>query len=416
MNIFNLNRDKILYFFLLFLEKASVLVFHFYFINKIAQEFYGVFSQSNYVSGILSNILLFGVAIPFVINSSSKNKHQNELFSFFKNLSLIVSIILIIFIITFGDFFSDLIFGDSKYKIYLFVLGFLIISDIVSEYFNLFNRIRSKLITHSKFIFFRSLVKIISLIIPYIIFEDFLLAYLISSISYILFVLFYSKKSIGVISFNSINLKYLTKTSVKSLFKDGMNFLTLFLFNTFSTLLINLILVNQFDVETLAIYSFNMMLASIPISVLSYITFYSLTDFSNNYNVDKNMSNKIIIKDAGFSLLTFTLSFILIYFLYDYIFLTLLNDSYANRNLFIIIFIANLIYMINNFIQFPILSEKKYFILISIIGLSIILNLSYLYFNINSISILTPVIGLLIANFTTLFFLLFYKLFLKYAK
>ena len=185
------------------------------------------------------------------------------------------------------------------------------------------------------------------------------MAYLISSISYILFVLFYSKKSIGVISFNSINLKYLTKTSVKSLFKDGMNFLTLFLFNTFSTLLINLILVNQFDVETLAIYSFNMMLASIPISVLSYITFYSLTDFSNNYNVDKNMSNKIIIKDAGFSLLTFTLSFILIYFLYDYIFLTLLNDSYANRNLFIIIFIANLIYMINNFIQFPILSEKN---------------------------------------------------------
>ena len=294
MNIFNLNKNKILYFFLLFLEKASVLVFHFYFINKIAQEFYGVFSQSNYISGILSNILLFGVAIPFVINSSSKNKHQNELFSFFKNLSLIVSIILIIFIIAFGDFFSDLIFGDSKYKIYLFVLGFLIISDIVSEYFNLFNRIRSKLITHSKFIFFRSLVKIISLIIPYIIFEDFLLAYLISSISYILFVLFYSKKSIGVISFNSINLKYLTKTSVKSLFKDGMNFLTLFLFNTFSTLLINLILVNQFDVETLAIYSFNMMLASIPISVLSYITFYSLTDFSNSYNVDKNMSKKIM--------------------------------------------------------------------------------------------------------------------------
>ena len=78
MNIFNLNRDKILYFFLLFLEKASVLVFHFYFINKIAQEFYGIFSQSNYISGILSNILLFGVAIPFVINSSSKNNYQDE--------------------------------------------------------------------------------------------------------------------------------------------------------------------------------------------------------------------------------------------------------------------------------------------------------------------------------------------------
>ena len=416
MNIYNLKRDKILYFFLLFLEKAFVLVFHFYFINKIAQEFYGVFSQSNYISGIVSNILLFGVAIPFVINSASRNKHQDELLRFFKNFSLFVSFILIILGLIFGNFFSDLIFGDSSYKVYLFVLGLLIVSDIISEYFNLFNRIRSNLITHSKFIFFRSLVKIIFLIIPYVIFHDFLLAYLISSISYILFVIVFSRKSIGTISFNFINLSYFKNISVKNLFRDGTNFLTLFLLNTFSTLLINLILVNQFNVETLAIYSFNMMLASVPISILSYITFYSLTDFSNSYNIDKKMSNKIIIKDAGFSLITFIIAFSVIYFSYDYIFSKLLNDNYANRNLFIIIFIANLIYMINNFIQFPILSEKKYFVIILIIGISIILNISYLYLNIDGITLLTPVIGLLIANFTTLFFLTIYKVSLKYVK
>ena len=416
MNIINLNREKILYFFLLSLEKASVLIFHLYFINKIAQEFYGIFSQTNYISGIISNILLFGVAIPFVINSSSKNKYQDELFVFFRNLSLLISFIVITVLIILGNFFSDLIFGDSQYKIYLFVLGLYIISDIISEYFNLYNRIRSNLITHSKFILFRSLVKIASLIIPYIIYDDFVLAYFISSISYILFIILFSRKSTGIISFSFFSLSYFNSKPVKNLFRDGTNFLSLFLLNTFSTLLINLILVNQFNVETLAVYSFNMMLASVPISILSYITFYSLTDFSNSYNIDKKMSNKIIIKDAGFSLITFVIAFLMIYLSYDYIFSTLLNNSYANRNLFIIIFIANLIYMINNFIQFPILSEKKYFILISIIGLSIILNLSYLYFNINSISILTPVIGLLIANFTTLFFLLFYKLFLKYAK
>lgn len=416
MNIYNLNRDKILYFFLLFLEKASVLVFHFYFINTIAQEFYGIFSQSNYISGLVSNILLFGVAIPFVINSASRNKNQDELIRFFKNLSLFVSFILIVLGLIFGNFFSDLIFGDSSYKVYLFVLGLLIVSDIISEYFNLFNRIRSNLITHSKFIFFRSLVRIIFLIIPYVIFEDFLLAYLISSISYILFVIVFSRKAIGIISFNFMHLSYFKNRSVKNLFRDGTNFLTLFLLNTFSTLLINLILVNQFNVETLAIYSFNMMLASIPISILSYITFYSLTDFSNSYNIDKKMSNKIIIKDAGFSLITFIIAFSVIYFSYDYIFSKLLNDNYANRNLFIIIFIANLIYMINNFIQFPILSEKKYFVIILIIAISIILNISYLYLNINSITLLTPVIGLLIANFTTLFFLTIYKVSLKYVK
>ena len=128
------------------------------------------------------------------------------------------------------------------------------------------------------------------------------------------------------------------------------------------------------------------------------------------------MSNKIIIKDAGFSLITFIIVFSVIYFSYDYIFSKLLNDNYANRNLFIIIFIANLIYMINNFIQFPILSEKKYFVIILIIAISIILNISYLYLNINSITLLTPVIGLLIANFTTLFFLTIYKVSLKYVK
>ena len=85
--------------------------------------------------------------------------------------------------------------------------------------------------------------------------------------------------------------------------------MTLFLLNTFSTLLINLILVNQFDVETLAVYSFNMMLASVPISILSYITFYSLTDFSNNYNIDKNMSNKIIINSKKDLLIIIIYSF-----------------------------------------------------------------------------------------------------------
>ena len=199
---------------------------------------------------------MFGVAIPFVINSSSKNKYQDELFVFFRNLSLLISFIVITVLIILGNFFSDLIFGDSQYKIYLFVLGLYIISDIISEYFNLYNRIRSNLITHSKFILFRSLVKIASLIIPYIIYDDFVLAYFISSISYILFIILFSRKSTGIISFSFFSLSYFNSKPVKNLFRDGTNFLSLFLLNTFSTLLINLILVNQFNVETLAVYSF----------------------------------------------------------------------------------------------------------------------------------------------------------------
>ena len=192
---------------------------------------------------------MFGVAIPFVINSSSKNKYQDELFVFFRNLSLLISFIVITVLIILGNFFSDLIFGDSQYKIYLFVLGLYIISDIISEYFNLYNRIRSNLITHSKFILFRSLVKIASLIIPYIIYDDFVLAYFISSISYILFIILFSRKSQNNIF--QFFQSFMLIVNPSRITGDGTNFLSLFLLNTFSTLLINLILVNQFNVETL---------------------------------------------------------------------------------------------------------------------------------------------------------------------
>ena len=45
------------------------------------------------------------------------------------------------------------------------------------------------------------------------------------------------------------------------------------------------------------------------------------------------MSNKIIIKDAGFSLITFVIAFLMIYLSYDYIF-PLLNNSYANKSIY----------------------------------------------------------------------------------
>ena len=62
--------------------------------------------------------------------------------------------------------------------------------------------------------------------------------------------------------------------------------------------------------------------------------------------------------------------------------------------------------MINNFLQFPLLSKKKYSQLIFITGVSLFLNISYIYFIAIDFSIITPVVGFFIANIFTMILLL----------
>ena len=106
---------------------------------------------------------------------------------------------------------------------------------------------------------------------------------------------------------------------IKTLFNEGMRFIILYIIVTTSSLLINLLVVNQFNIETLAIYSFNFMLASIPITILQYITFYSLPDFSKRYSESGQIRESNFFKDIIFTLFLFVIFFIAVYFLYDLI-------------------------------------------------------------------------------------------------
>ena len=169
MKLFSLDKSKIIYFLYLFIEKVTVLIFHFYFINKISKEFYGIFSQTNYISGLLSNILMFGIAIPFVIIAPSLGITQDRLLKFFRNFSICIALILLFALFISANQVSNLIYGGYEYKSYLLVLSLYIVADLISEYYNLYNRINSKIISHSKFIFFRSLIRISSLVLPFII-------------------------------------------------------------------------------------------------------------------------------------------------------------------------------------------------------------------------------------------------------
>ena len=147
------------------------------------------------------------------------------------------------------------------------------------------------------------------------------------------------------------------------------------------------------------------MLASAPITVLGYITFYSLPDFSKKTIISENIMSSNLFKDIFLTSILFLIFFVVIFFAYDLI-VTLINEFYRDKTLFSIIFISNFIFMINNFCQFPLISKRKYLSLIIIIFTSLSLNLIYLFVINDNFTMLTPVYGFLIANVSTFILLI----------
>ena len=139
-------------------------------------------------------------------------------------------------------------------------------------------------------------------------------------------------------------------------------------------------------------------------------------DFSKKFFSNKSEGRVSLIKDVVFSILIFFLIFFVIYFTYDIIFFNFINPEYSNKNLFILVFFSNTLLMINNFIQFPLLSENKYNSVLGIVSFSLIVNVIFLFLNSESITIFTPVIGLLIANSLMLVLLFFFNFNLKNVK
>ena len=216
-----------------------------------------------------------------------------------------------------------------------------IVADIFSEYIIVKHRVEAQLKYHSNFILIRTVIKISVLLIIFYLTNNFFIAFLISSLSYLLLTL--------IISFVYFDLRPSTYYSllnknidqIKSLFNEGFQFLIIYLILTTSSILINILIVNKFDISTLAIYNFNFMLASAPITILGYITFYALPDFSKLTSNSDDIMSSNILKDLLFSSVIFLIFFVGIYFLYDLI-ISIINEFYADKFLFSLIFISNL--------------------------------------------------------------------------
>ena len=358
-SLLNIEKSKIIYFSVLITEKLIVLLFHFFVVNYLSIDSYGIFNQTNFISAVLQNILMFGVAIPFIVAVSKDNRLEKFFYNFFLPTSLIVSVLIFFTIIVFGEYFTNIIFGDPAFKNYLLILLIVIVADIFSEYIIVKHRVEAQLKYHSNFILIRTVIKISVLLIIFYLTNNFFIAFLISSLSYLLLTL--------IISFVYFDLRPSTYYSllnknidqIKSLFNEGFQFLIIYLILTTSSILINILIVNKFDISTLAIYNFNFMLASAPITILGYITFYALPDFSKLTSNSDDIMSSNILKDLLFSSVIFLIFFVGIYFLYDLI-ISIINEFYADKFLFSLIFISNFVFMVNNYFQFPLLSNKKY--------------------------------------------------------
>ena len=404
-SLLNLEKRKIIYFSVLITEKLFVLSFHFFVVNYLSSESYGIFNQTNFISAFFQNILMFGVAIPFIVEVSKDYRLEKIFYNFFLPSSLIVSVLIFLIIIVFGEYFTIIIFGDPIFKNYLLILLIVIAADIFSEYIIVKHRVEDKLKYHSNFILFRTVIKISVLLMIFYLTDNFFLAFLISSISYLLLTLIISYLYFDLRPSNYYNLYQKNVYKIKSLFYEGFQFLIIYIIMTTSSILINLLIVKNFDISTLAIYNFNFMLASAPITILGYITFYALPDFSRLTSNSDDIMSSNIFKDLLFSSIIFLIFFVAIFSIYDII-ISLINEFYADRFLFSLIFISNFVFMINNYLQFPLLSKKKYNNLIFITLISLSFNLVYLFFINKNFTILTPIYGFLIANIIAFILLL----------
>ena len=166
-SLLNIEKSKIIYFSVLITEKLIVLLFHFFVVNYLSSDSYGIFNQTNFISAVLQNILMFGVAIPFIVAVSKDNRLEKFFYNFFLPTSLIVSVLIFFTIIVFGEYFTNIIFGDPAFKNYLLILLIVIVADIFSEYIIVKHRV-SQLKYHSNFILIRTVIKISVLLIIFI--------------------------------------------------------------------------------------------------------------------------------------------------------------------------------------------------------------------------------------------------------
>lgn len=409
-NLFRLDKVKIFYFSILFLEKIFLTLFHIYFINYFDRDLYGLFNQLNFLSGFLVNLSFLGTLVPIVIFSKQKkNFDYDSILNAIQFIFIVIVILIGIIILIFNQYFTNYFFGDNNYVNYIFLLMLITVLDLFSEIFIQKTRIEDNLLKYSKFILLRTTIRLLVLVIVYKVTGSFFISILVSIVSYFLLVAQKVKISLpSALPFYKKNFSI-----IKGFLKQGFYFLLIYIFTAGNLLIINTILASKFKLESLAIYNFNNTFASFPLTFTSYIIFYSLPQFADS-NRNNHKKIKKYLKDIFFALSILLFSYLVLRIFYEDIIKLISNDSnYQNLYLFDLISIANILIMINSFIQFPLLNEHKYGKITLIQFIGVLFTVCSLLIS-ETLYIETPIYFVLISNFLMLIlYLIFSTLYAK---
>ena len=395
------------YFILLGIDKIINIIYTIYIVKLLTESEYGIYGFTISFSSYASNILLLGIGTPIVVIIGKSEYLKNNLESILVKLlsfSFVLYLILTILIFFYSNSLSELFYDDIKNKIFLFVLLLIILLDTLVVYKSLSYRLTDRFVDNASFIFRSNFIKILVFICVLFISKNFFYAFSISAICTLVFVLLsdrFIKKIINNIVF-SIDFR-IFKNEILIL-KEGIPFLFIYFLMNFSLYLINFLIVNKLSLENYATYNFNFTLAFLPMSFISYIVFYSFPKYvSNSYS---NKLNKQLILDLILGLFFILIYYVLTFFIYNYLLDLVGKSSYSNFSLFSIIYFSMIMTAVINFLYFPLLNDKRYLRIISIISISIFVNIAFLLIN-NVFKIHTPSIGLILSQLTIFILFLF---------
>lgn len=382
------------YFVLLIADKIMNVIFSIYIVKLLTETEYGIYGFTISFSSFASNLLLMGIATPIVVLAgTNKNFNQNieKILAKLVSVSSILYLVLLGFVIFKWDWVAQIFYNDRKSGFYLFIVLSFVYSDIIISYRTIHFRLFERFVDHARFLFQSNVLKMLVFIFVLITWENFFYAFFGSSLCVLLFVLFRydffgkMRPELGMNNFGG----------AKALLIEGVPFLLIYILMNVSLYLVNFLIVNELSLGSYSTYNFNFTFAYLPMSFIGYVSFYSFQNFVTNGSGSK--LPRQVLADLSLGLVGIVVYYIVAWFAYDYILTFVGKESYSNFALFTIIYITMVMTAVINFLYFPLYKDRRYARIIFVTGLSVVVNVAYLYFN-EKFEITTPSIGLILSQ------------------
>jgi O-antigen/teichoic acid export membrane protein len=385
------------YFIFLLLDKIFNVIFSLYIVKLLTESEYGIYGFTISFSSFASNILLLGIATPIVViigkNPNLKENFEEILVKLI-SVSFILYVVFAVIIILKLDWVSQIFYNDIKNSFFLFVLLTMVFSDIIISYRTIHFRLFDRFVDNARFILQLNLIKILVFVAILFVTENFFYAFYASSFCTLIFVVF------SYDFFWKLYRKFIWKTGsenfrmARPILIEGLPFLVIYILMNFSLYLINFLIVDKLSLESYATYNFNFTCAFLPMSFVSYVVFYSF----QNYVTDASESKfpRQVFSDLSLGLLGIVIYYVFFWLAYDYILDFVGKGAYSNFTLFTLIYISMVMTAVSNFLYFPLYKDRRYSRVIFVTGLSVLVNIAYLFLN-EEFQITTPSIGLILS-------------------